>query len=66
MPITANSPTRSIGVLALIFTACNATTHGFSIFLYSALLPEIRQVFELSYSQAAFIAALLQLFVSAP
>jgi predicted MFS family arabinose efflux permease len=48
--------------LALIFTACNATTHGFSIFLYSALLPQIRQVFELSYSQAAFVAALLQLF----
>jgi predicted MFS family arabinose efflux permease len=48
--------------LALIFTACNATTHGFSIFLYSALLPQIRQVFELSYSQAALIAALLQLF----
>ncbi|VVO03947.1 MFS transporter [Pseudomonas fluorescens] len=62
MPITVSSPARSIGVLALIFTACNATTHGFSIFLYSALLPEIRQVFELSYSQAAFIAALLQLF----
>src|SRR5471032_1629516 len=62
MPTTASSTTRSIGVLALIFTACNATTHGFSIFLYSALLPEIRQVFELSYSQAAFIAALLQLF----
>ncbi|MCF7533678.1 MFS transporter [Pseudomonas petrae] len=56
------SPARSIGVLALIFTACNATTHGFSIFLYSALLPEIREVFEMSYSQAAFIAALLQLF----
>ena len=52
----------SVGVLALVFTACNATTHGFSIFLYSALLPQIRQVFELSYSQAAFIAALLQLF----
>ncbi|WP_249584014.1 MFS transporter [Pseudomonas viridiflava] len=48
--------------MALIFTACNASTHGFSVFLYSALLPEIRQVFELSYSQAAFIAALLQLF----
>nr|WP_252979116.1 MFS transporter [Pseudomonas cyclaminis] len=48
--------------MALIFTACNATTHGFSIFLYSALLPQIRQVFELSYSQAALIAALLQLF----
>lgn len=53
---------RSIGLLALVFTACNATTHGFSIFLYSALLPQIRQVFELSYSQAALIAALLQLF----
>ncbi len=51
-----------IGVLALVFTACNATTHGFSIFLYSALLPQIRQAYELSYSQAAFIAALLQLF----
>ncbi|KTC44677.1 hypothetical protein AO262_25805 [Pseudomonas fluorescens ABAC62] len=62
MPMTQHSPTRSIGVLALIFTACNATTHGFSVFLYSALLPEIRQVFELSYSQAAFGAALLQLF----
>lgn len=62
MPMPINSPARSIGVLALIFTACNATTHGFSIFLYSALLPQIRQVFELSYSQAAFIAALLQLF----
>lgn len=62
MPTPTSSPTRSIGVLALIFTACNASTHGFSIFLYSALLPEIRQVFELSYSQAAFIAALLQLF----
>lgn len=62
MPINPHSPTRSIVLLALIFTACNATTHGFSIFLYSALLPQIRQVFELSYSQAAFIAALLQLF----
>ncbi|WP_339469992.1 MFS transporter [Pseudomonas sp. EL_65y_Pfl1_R83] len=62
MPINTHSPTRSIVLLALIFTACNATTHGFSIFLYSALLPQIRQVFELSYSQAAFIAALLQLF----
>jgi len=51
--------------LALVFTACNATTHGFSIFLYSALLPQIRQVYELSYSQAAFIAALLQLFYMA-
>ncbi|MBD8827725.1 MFS transporter [Pseudomonas sp. CFBP 13602] len=62
MPINTHSPTRSIVLLALIFTVCNATTHGFSIFLYSALLPQIRQVFELSYSQAAFIAALLQLF----
>ncbi|OPA90162.1 MFS transporter [Pseudomonas fluorescens] len=62
MPINTHSPTRSIVLLALVFTACNATTHGFSIFLYSALLPQIRQVFELSYSQAAFIAALLQLF----
>ncbi|WP_050586016.1 MFS transporter [Pseudomonas syringae] len=62
MQNTASLPVRSIGVLALIFTACNATTHGFSIFLYSALLPEIRQQFELNYSQAAFIAALLQLF----
>jgi predicted MFS family arabinose efflux permease len=65
MQNTARSPARSIGVLALIFTACNATTHGFSIFLYSALLPEIRQQFELNYSQAAFIAALLQLFYMA-
>lgn len=62
MPIHTHSANRSIGTLAIIFTACNATTHGFSIFLYSALLPQIRQVFELSYSQAAFIAALLQLF----
>ncbi|MCF5006857.1 MFS transporter [Pseudomonas lactis] len=62
MPINTHSATRSIVILALIFTACNATTHGFSIFLYSALLPQIRQVFELSYSQAAFVAALLQLF----
>lgn len=62
MPINKRSPTRHIVLLALIFTACNATTHGFSIFLYSALLPQIRQVFELSYSQAASIAALLQLF----
>ncbi|MBE8593239.1 MFS transporter [Pseudomonas sp. MAFF 301449] len=62
MPTNTHSPTRSIVLLALIFTACNATTHGFSIFLYSALLPQIRQVFELSYSQAALIAALLQLF----
>ncbi|VVM48547.1 hypothetical protein PS663_00683 [Pseudomonas fluorescens] len=53
---------RNIGLLALVFTACNATTHGFSMFLYSALLPQIRQAFELSYSQAALIAALLQLF----
>lgn len=51
-----------MGLLALVFTACNATTHGFSIFLYSALLPQIRELFELSYSQAALIAALLQLF----
>ena len=62
MPINTHSATRCIVILALIFTACNATTHGFSIFLYSALLPQIRQVFELSYSQAAFVAALLQLF----
>ncbi|WP_323146374.1 MFS transporter [Pseudomonas marginalis] len=62
MPINTHSATRSIVLLALVFTACNATTHGFSIFLYSALLPQIRQVFELSYSQAAFVAALLQLF----
>ncbi|WP_395607614.1 MFS transporter [Pseudomonas sp. B22129] len=62
MSNTAISSRRSIGLLALVFTACNATTHGFSIFLYSALLPQIRQVFELSYSQAALIAALLQLF----
>jgi len=62
MSNTLVSPRRSIGLQALIFTACNATTHGFSIFLYSALLPQIRQVFELSYSQAALIAALLQLF----
>ena len=62
MPINTHSATSSIVILALIFTACNATTHGFSIFLYSALLPQIRQVFELSYSQAAFVAALLQLF----
>lgn len=62
MSNTPVSARRSIGLLALIFTACNATTHGFSIFLYSALLPQIRQVFELSYSQAALIAALLQLF----
>ena len=62
MPTIINAPARSIGVLAIIFTACNATTHGFSIFLYSALLPQIRQAFELSYSQAAVIAALLQLF----
>ncbi len=51
-----------MGLLALVFTACNATTHGFSIFLYSALLPQIRELFALSYSQAALIAALLQLF----
>ncbi|XCY76897.1 MFS transporter [Pseudomonas sp. CBR-F] len=56
------SSRRSIGLLALVFTACNATTHGFSVFLYSALLPQIRLAFELSYSQAALIAALLQLF----
>ncbi|WP_439865140.1 MFS transporter [Pseudomonas antarctica] len=62
MSNTAVSSRRSIGLLALVFTACNATTHGFSIFLYSALLPQIRQAFELSYSQAALIAALLQLF----
>lgn len=62
MPIKKKTRTRSIVLLAIIFTACNATTHGFSIFLYSALLPQIRQVFELSYSQAAFIAAMLQLF----
>ena len=62
MPINTHSATRSIVILALIFTACNATTHGFSIFLYSAVVPQIRQVFELSYSQAAFVAALLQLF----
>jgi len=60
MPTTLRS--SNIGVLALIFTACNATTHGFSIFLYSALLPQIRHAYELSYSQAAFIAAVLQLF----
>lgn len=56
------SSRRSIALLAVVFTACNATTHGFSIFLYSALLPQIRQAFELSYSQAALIATLLQLF----
>ena len=62
MSNTPVSSRRSVGLLALVFTACNATTHGFSIFLYSALLPQIRQVFELSYSQAALIAAVLQLF----
>ncbi|OPA87531.1 MFS transporter [Pseudomonas fluorescens] len=62
MSNTAVSSRRSIGVLALVFTACNATTHGFSVFLYSALLPQIREAFGLSYSQAALIAALLQLF----
>ncbi|MFQ6592379.1 MULTISPECIES: MFS transporter [Pseudomonas] len=62
MSTTTFSSRRSIGLLALVFTACNATTHGFSIFLYSALLPQIRELFELSYSQAALIAALLQLF----
>ena len=62
MSSTPVSSRGSIALLALVFTACNATTHGFSIFLYSALLPQIRQVFELSYSQAALIAALLQLF----
>ena len=56
------SSRRSIALLALVFTACNATTHGFSVFLYSALLPQIRLEFDLSYSQAALIAALLQLF----
>ncbi|MFL1389904.1 MFS transporter [Pseudomonas tritici] len=58
------TPSRAsnMGLLALVFTACNATTHGFSIFLYSALLPQIRHAFDLSYSQAASIAALLQLF----
>lgn len=56
------SSRRSIALLALVFTACNATTHGFSVFLYSALLPQIRLGFDLSYSQAALIAALLQLF----
>lgn len=62
MSNTPVSSQRSIGLLALVFTACNATTHGFSVFLYSALLPQIREQFELSYSQAALIAALLQLF----
>lgn len=62
MSSTPISTRRSIGLLALVFTACNATTHGFSIFLYSALLPQIRGVFELNYSQAALIAAGLQLF----
>ncbi|WP_397452994.1 MFS transporter [Pseudomonas sp. NA-150] len=62
MTLLVNSSKRSLGLLAFIFTACNASTHGFSIFLYSALLPEIRQHFELSYSHAAFIAAVLQLF----
>ncbi|MGV8921239.1 MAG: MFS transporter [Pseudomonas sp.] len=65
MTLLINSSKRSIGLLAFIFTACNASTHGFSIFLYSALLPEIRQHFALSYSQAALIAALLQLFYMA-
>lgn len=62
MSNTAVSSRRSIGLLALVFTACNATTHGFSVFLYSALLPQIREAFGLSYSQAALIAAVLQLF----
>ncbi|NWB47643.1 MFS transporter [Pseudomonas gingeri] len=62
MTAIKNTPTRTLGLLAFIFTCCNASTHGFSIFLYSALLPEIRQHFSLSYSQAASIAALLQLF----
>lgn len=62
MTLIRSTPLRSIGLVAFILTACNATTHGFSIFLYSALLPDIRQHFALSYSQAASIAALLQLF----
>ena len=62
MSNTAVSSRRSISLLALVFTACNATTHGFSVFLYSALLPQIREAFGLSYSQAALIAAVLQLF----
>lgn len=65
MQTVVRSSAKTIGLLALTFTACNATTHGFSIFLYSALLPDIRQAFQLSYSQAAFIAALLQLFYMA-
>jgi len=46
-------------IISLILTACSAVTHGFSMFLYSALLPEVRDLFQLSYSTASFISALL-------
>lgn len=51
---------RNIASASIVFTACNASSHGFSIFLYSALLPRIREAFNLDYSQAALIAAMLQ------
>ena len=56
-----SSPTKpySLLIISLILTACSAVTHGFSMFLYSALLPEVRDLFQLSYSSASFISALL-------
>ncbi len=58
----APAPSRSVLInSAFLFTACNAVTHGFSMFLYSALLPEIRQHFQLSYTAASLIASLLLL-----
>ena len=59
--VNLSSHTRiySLLIVCFILTACSAVTHGFSMFLYSALLPEVRAFFQLSYSTASFISALL-------
>ena len=56
---SAHTKPSSLILISLILTACSAVTHGFSMFLYSALLPEVRDLFQLSYSTASFISALL-------
>jgi predicted MFS family arabinose efflux permease len=57
--LSSQTKPYSLLIICLILTACSAVTHGFSMFLYSALLPEVRAFFQLSYSTASFISALL-------
>lgn len=48
---------KSLGLMAFIFTSGNAVSHGFSMFLYSAILPRIKEIYGLSYTQAAFVSS---------